>query len=80
MIRDQFLGEAVTLSVLGGAAGAVLGALVTIIFATTSGWPIAIPLWSIAAGLGVTLLVGMVAGIFPAARAARLAPTEALNI
>jgi putative ABC transport system permease protein len=80
MIRDQFLGEAVTLSALGGAAGAVLGALVTIIFATTSGWPIAIPLWSIAAGLGVTVVVGVVAGIFPAVQAARLAPTEALNI
>ena len=80
MIRDQFLGEAVALSVIGGAAGAVIGIVVTVIFAVVSSWPIAIPLWSIAAGLGVTVLVGVVAGIFPASRAARLAPTEALSI
>ena len=80
MIRDQFLGEAVALSVIGGAAGAIIGVIVTVIFAVISNWPIAIPLWSIAAGLGVTVLVGVVAGIFPASRAARLAPTEALSI
>ncbi|MCH9817046.1 MAG: ABC transporter permease [Actinomycetia bacterium] len=79
-IRNQFLGEAVALSVLGGIAGAVLGILVTAIFATLSGWPIAVPLWAIAAGLGVTVLVGVVAGIFPASRAAKLAPTAALSI
>ena len=80
MIRDQFLGEAVALSVIGGAAGAVIGVIVTVVFAVISSWPIAIPLWSIAAGLGVTVLVGIVAGIFPSSRAARLAPTEALSI
>jgi putative ABC transport system permease protein len=79
-IRNQFLGEAVALSVLGGIAGALLGVIVTAIFATLSGWPISIPLWAIAAGLGVTVLVGVVAGIFPASRAAKLAPTTALAV
>lgn len=80
MIRNQFLGEAVALSVIGGAAGALIGCAVTATFAVLSSWPVAIPVWAIGAGLGVTVLVGVVAGIFPASRAARLAPTEALAI
>ena len=79
-IRNQFLGEAVTLSVLGGIAGAVLGILVTAIIATFNGWPISLPIWAIGAGLGVTVLVGIVAGIFPASRGAKLPPTAALSI
>ena len=79
-ILNQFLGEAVALSVIGGAAGAVIGVLVTAVFASLSGWPISIPLWAIGAGLGVTVVVGIVAGIFPASRAAKLAPTTALAI
>ncbi len=78
-ILGQFLGESVALSILGGAAGAVLGAIVTAIFATVRGWPISIPLWAVGAGLTVTVLVGVVAGIYPASRAARLSPTEALS-
>ena len=79
-IRNQFLGEAVTLSVLGGIAGAVLGILVTAIIATFNDWPISLPIWAIGAGLGVTVLVGIVAGIFPASRGAKLPPTAALSI
>jgi putative ABC transport system permease protein len=77
-IRDQFLGEAFLLSLLGGGAGVVLGYGVTAVYATTQGWPTVVPLWVIAGGLLATLLIGGVAGLYPAIRAARVAPTEAL--
>jgi putative ABC transport system permease protein len=77
-IRIQFLGEAFLLSLLGGGAGVVLGYGVTAVYATMQGWPIVVPVWVIAGGLLATLLIGGVAGLYPAIRAARVAPTEAL--
>jgi len=77
-IRDQFLGEAFLLSLLGGGAGVVLGYGVTAVYATTQGWPTVVPLWVSAGGMMATLLIGGVAGLYPAIRAARVAPTEAL--
>lgn len=77
-IRIQFLGEAFLLSLLGGGAGVVLGYGVTAVYATIQGWPTVVPLWVIAGGLLATLLIGGVAGLYPAIRAARVAPTEAL--
>ncbi len=78
-IRVQFLTESLLLSALGGAAGAVLGALATYGFARAQGWSAVVPPWSLAGGLGATLLIGVVAGLYPAIRAARLHPTVALN-
>lgn len=78
-IRLQFLGEALLLSLLGGGSGILLGALVTIGYARLQGWPVDIPLWVPAGGMAATLLIGAVAGLYPAIRAARLAPTEALS-
>lgn len=77
-IRIQFLGEAFLLSFLGGGVGIVLGYCVTAVYATIQGWPTVVPLWVIAGGLMATLLIGGVAGLYPAIRAARVAPTEAL--
>ena len=77
-IRLQFLAESLLLSALGGIAGAVLGVLVTTGYATTQGWPAVVPVWATAGGVGATLAIGAVAGLYPAIRAARLAPTEAL--
>lgn len=77
-IRIQFLGEAFLLSLLGGGAGVVIGYGVTAIYATTQGWPAVVPLWVIAGGLLATLFIGGVAGLYPAIRAAKIAPTEAL--
>ncbi len=77
-IRGQFLGEAFLLSLLGGGAGVILGYGVTALYAATQGWPTVVPPWVIAGGLAATLVVGGVAGLYPATRAARVSPTEAL--
>jgi putative ABC transport system permease protein len=77
-VRVQFLGEAVLLSLLGGATGILLGAAVTGVYAAVQGWPIVVPAWVLAGGLVVTMAIGTVAGLYPAIRAAALAPTEAL--
>ena len=78
-IRLQFFGEALLLALLGGGTGIVAGAVVTAAYARLQGWPVDIPPWVAAGGMGATLLIGGVAGLYPAIRAARLAPTEALS-
>lgn len=78
-IRRQFLGEALVLSALGGLGGAGIGALVTAGFARSGGLPFALPLYVPAAAIAATLVVGAVAGISPAWRAARVPPTVALS-
>jgi putative ABC transport system permease protein len=77
-IRAQFLAEAVLLALAGGAAGDVAGAAATAIYAHAKGWAIVIPPEAWAGGLGAALLIGALAGLLPAIRAARLTPTQAL--
>jgi putative ABC transport system permease protein len=78
-IRTQFVAESLLLSLLGGVAGVLLGCLVTGLYALTQAWPTVVPLWVLGGGVGATVLIGAVAGLYPAIRAARLAPTEALS-
>lgn len=75
----QFLAESLLLSGLGGLAGAAAGAAVTAGYAAWAGQPAVVPPAGVAAGLGVALVTGILAGMYPAARAARLAPAEALR-
>ena len=75
----QFLLEAVFLTSLGGVLGVVLGASIGWLVNVASGFPISLPWWSFAIGLGFSATVGIFFGIFPAFKAARLDPIEALR-
>ncbi|WP_433274498.1 ABC transporter permease [Actinosynnema sp. CS-041913] len=77
-VRAQFLAESLLLSGLGGVGGAVLGVLVTGGYALYQGWPSVVPAWATAGGVVATVVIGVVAGLYPAVRASRLSPTEAL--
>jgi len=77
-IRTQFLAEAIALSLLGGVVGVIAGAAAVAIYAHGRGWATVIPTDAWAGGLAAALVIGAVAGLLPAIRAARLSPTEAL--
>jgi putative ABC transport system permease protein len=75
----QFLVESVTLAVAGGAAGAVGGALAAAAVAQLSGWPFAVSAWGLTLAVGVSVAVGVAAGLFPAHLATRVEPVAALR-
>jgi putative ABC transport system permease protein len=77
-IRIQFLTEAIALALIGGIAGIITGAAATAIYAHGKGWAPVIPTDAWAGGLAAAILIGALAGLLPAIRAARLSPTEAL--
>jgi putative ABC transport system permease protein len=78
-VLRQFLTEAVILSAFGGFIGVALGFGIAILISQVTPLPYALRWWSIALGIGVSSLVGIVSGIYPAAKAARLDPIEALR-
>ena len=75
----QFLMESGTLSLIGGAIGVVGGVIVAKGVAVIAGFPAAIALWSVFAGLVVALSVGVFFGVYPARKAADLDPIVALR-
>ncbi|MCU1684891.1 MAG: transporter permease [Amycolatopsis sp.] len=77
-VWGQFVAESVLLSGLGGLAGVVIGVLATAGYALSQGWPAVLPVGALVGGVGIAALVGAVAGAYPAIRAARLPPTQAL--
>ena len=77
-IRTQFLSEAVLLGLLGGVVGVALGAAATAVYAHTKHWATVIPTEAWAGGIAASLIIGALAGLIPALRAARLSPTQAL--
>lgn len=78
-VLRQFLVESLALSVLGGIGGVAIGWTITAAYATGQGWATTVPLLVVVAGIALTMVTGMVAGILPAVRAARLSPTAALT-
>jgi putative ABC transport system permease protein len=78
-VAIQFMLESTLLATIGGVLGVGLGILATAVAARLGGNPVAVPPVGLAAGLGAALLVGALAGLYPAARAARLSPAEALR-
>ena len=77
-IRAQFLAEAILLSLAGGVIGVIAGAAATGAYARVHGETVVIPPQAWTGGLAATLLIGALAGLLPAIRAARLSPTQAL--
>lgn len=75
----QFLIEAITLCLVGGAIGLGIGIIIALIVRTTTPLPAAIPLWTYAVGVGIPCAVGMIFGVFPAYKASQLDPIEALR-
>lgn len=78
-IALQFFGEAVLLALLGALGGVAVGAGTTAAYALSRGWPVSVPLVAVAGGLLAAVVIGAVAGLHPATRAARLSPTDALR-
>jgi len=78
-IWSQFLTESALLGCFGGLAGVLIGVLVTAAYASSRGWAILVPSYAVFGGLAAALLIGALAGLYPALRAARMSPTEALR-
>jgi putative ABC transport system permease protein len=77
-IRIQFLSEATLLAAIGGVAGVCAGAAATAVYARHKGWATVIPPEAWAGGIAAAVLIGALAGMLPAIRAARMSPTQAL--
>jgi putative ABC transport system permease protein len=78
-ISSQFLAESALLAALGGIAGLILGALATLVYSLAQKQPMVVPLYALIAAPVAGFLIGAVAGLYPAGKAARLSPTEALR-
>jgi putative ABC transport system permease protein len=78
-IMSQMLTESVVLSMFGGVVGTILGSTIAIIISKATPIPAAVEAWAVALGIGITAFVGLFFGLYPASRAARLDPIEALR-
>jgi putative ABC transport system permease protein len=75
----QFLGESLILATIGGVGGVLLGYGATFAYATYKGWGVLVPTSALVGGIAAALTIGVIAGLYPAIRASKLSPTEALR-
>jgi putative ABC transport system permease protein len=78
-VQQQFLIEAVVMSLIGGAMGIVVGVVASLLIALTAGWPILVSGQAIAGAALIAMAIGIFFGYYPAQKAARLDPIEALR-
>src|SRR5438445_5109272 len=78
-IRTQFLAESILLAVIGGVVGVLAGAAATAVYANSKGWAVVVPAEAWSGGIASAILIGAFAGLIPAVRASRMAPTVALR-
>jgi putative ABC transport system permease protein len=78
-IAVQFLTESLLIASIGGVAGVAAGSLITIAYARIRGWEVILPTQYLGAGIATALVIGALAGLYPALRASRMSPTEALR-
>ncbi len=78
-IRTLFLMESFTISVLGGMVGVAMGVIISKVVAASAGWSTVVTLWSVILAFGVSMAVGIGSGLYPALRAAKLNPIDALR-
>ena len=78
-IRTQFLAESILLAVIGGVVGVLAGAAATAAYASSKSWAVVIPVEAWTGGIASAILIGAFAGLMPAVRASRMAPTVALR-
>ena len=78
-IRLQFLVESILLAGIGGVLGVLIGASITVAYAINRDLTLSVPLYSLFASIGIALVIGAVAGLYPASRAAKIPPAEAVR-
>lgn len=78
-IRSQFMIEASALSAIGGLLGIALGIAATVVYARSQDWTVDVPAQALAAGIGSALIIGGIAGLYPASKAAALDPADAVR-